>query len=155
MELAASERGRELLDDRRRSPGTATTYTGLPVAGAKVRVARGAADAPADLVPLVFSVAAVRLPTGRRSPGARQTTAADGSFTIRFPAMPDRSVPKDALPVFTYRVVADVTDSGGETRTDERSMSAGYADVEAAIVADAWHAVMPDARDPQGGRRRR
>jgi hypothetical protein len=79
-----------------------------------------------------------------------ETTAADGSFTIRFPALPDRSVPKDAVPVFTYRVVADVTDSGGETRTSERSISAGYADLQAAIVADACHAAMPDAKDPQG-----
>ena len=65
---------------------------------------------------------------------ARGTAVSDanGTFTIAFPAKPDRSVPKDSLPVFTFAVTADVTDAGGETRSADQSVSVGYTDVEAA-----------------------
>jgi hypothetical protein len=129
--------------------GTTTTYTGLPVAGAKVRwrVERQMR------LPFWCRWFFPWLPFGdesRKIARGTETTAADGSFTIRFPALPDRGVPKAALPVFTYRVVADVTDTGGETRTDERTVAAGYTDVEAALTTGDWHAVQPDAKDAQG-----
>ena len=50
-------------------------------------------------------------------------------------------MPMESLPVFTYSVVADVTDPSGETRGDSRDIRAGYTDVEAVVSADAW----PDA----------
>ena len=125
--------------------GTATTYTGLAVAGAKVkwRVERE-----------------VRFPIwcrwffpwllfgGESRKIARGIATSDegGAFTIRFPAVPDRSVPRDSLPVFSYRVVADVTDSGGETHSAERSMNAGYTDTEATVSADDWQAVGADGQ---------
>ena len=130
-------------------PGKATTYTGLPVAGAKVawRVERR-----------------MRLPfwcrwcfpwlafgdEGRKIARGTEVTGADGSFTIRFPALPDKSVPKAALPVFTYEVVADVTDPAGETRSDARTVAAGYADVEAAIDRSDWQAVAAGVKDDRG-----
>ncbi len=130
-------------------PGKATTYTGLPVAGAKVawRVERR-----------------MRLPfwcrwcfpwlafgdEGRKIARGTEVTGADGSFTIRFPVLPDKSVPKAALPVFTYEVVADVTDTSGETRSDERTVAAGYADVEAAIERSDWQAVAAGVKDDRG-----
>ncbi len=54
------------------------------------------------------------------------TTAADGSFEIKFPALPDRSIPKKDQPMFDYTVMADVTDITGETRSNQTSVSAGY-----------------------------
>ena len=53
-------------------------------------------------------------------------TSADGSFTISFAARPDSDIPKSANPTFRYRVVADVTDFAGETRTGSADVRVGY-----------------------------
>jgi len=120
--------------------GKAETYTGLPVADATVRwrVERSVRFPfwCRWFYPwLSFDGGAQRIARGKAK------TDGAGSFTITFPARPDRSVPKESLPVFTYRVVADVTDPGGETRSDERSVNAGYIEVEAAVSAAEWQAV--------------
>ncbi|MFM8734622.1 MAG: alpha-2-macroglobulin family protein [Pirellulales bacterium] len=129
--------------------GTATTYTGLPVAGAKVawRVERRMR------LPFWCRWCFPWIPfgdEGRKIARGTEVTGADGTFTVRFPAMPDRSVPKAALPVFTYEIVADVTDTSGETRSDERTVAAGYADVEATIERSDWQAVATDVKDKAG-----
>ena len=120
--------------------GKAETYTGLPVADATVRwrverTVRFPIWCRWFFPWLPFDGGAQRIARGTAK------TDADGGFTVSFPARPDRSVPQESLPVFTYRVVADVTDPGGETRSDERSVNAGYTDVEATVSADAWQAV--------------
>jgi len=50
----------------------------------------------------------------------------EGRFVISFRAVPDRSVPKAAQPVFAFEVHADVTDAAGETRSAGRTVHAGY-----------------------------
>ncbi|MGI9176378.1 MAG: alpha-2-macroglobulin family protein [Pirellulales bacterium] len=130
-------------------PGKATTYTGLAVGGAKVswRVERQAR------MPLWCRWLFSWLPfddSSRKIARGTEVTDADGGFTIRFPAVPDRSLPKEALPVFTYRVVADVTDAGGETRSAARSVAAGYTEVQATVTAGDWHAIAADVLDAQG-----
>lgn len=60
-------------------------------------------------------------------------TGADGSFRIPFPALPDRSVDRSRLPVFTFEVSADVTDIGGETRTATTSLRLGYHSLELSL----------------------
>ena len=55
-----------------------------------------------------------------------------------FPAVPDRVSPPESLPIFTYHVTADVTDSGGETRSANARVSAGYVDVEATLDVGDW-----------------
>jgi len=129
--------------------GTATTFTGLPVAAAKVawRVERRMR------LPFWCRWWFPWLPSGaesRKIARGTEMTAADGSFTIRFPAVPDRGVPQSALPVFTYDVVADVTDPGGETRSDSRRVSVGFADLEATIEHSEWQAVSADVKDDRG-----
>ncbi|MFM8413719.1 MAG: alpha-2-macroglobulin family protein [Planctomycetota bacterium] len=119
--------------------GKATTYTGLPVADATVRwrverSVRFPIWCRWFFPGLPFDAGAQRI-----ARGTARTDAA-GSFTVAFPARPDRSAPKESLPVFTYRVVADVTDPGGETRSDERSLNVGYTDVEASVSVPAWQA---------------
>ena len=54
------------------------------------------------------------------------TTRADGSFAIRFKAIPDASVNKAFDPVFDYSVTADVTDINGETRSNVTNISVSY-----------------------------
>ncbi|MFW6367347.1 MAG: MG2 domain-containing protein, partial [bacterium] len=65
-------------------------------------------------------------------------TNIDGTFDIAFPALPDRSVPKDSEPIFQYTVTADVTDTTGETRTGTRSVSVGYTALSARVSAEQW-----------------
>ncbi|MFM7107535.1 MAG: alpha-2-macroglobulin family protein [Planctomycetaceae bacterium] len=119
--------------------GTATTYTGLPVADATVkwrveRQVRWPIWCRCSFPSLPFGGEAQRIARGTAK------TDANGTFTVTFPAKPDRSVPRESLPVFTFRVTADVTDAGGETRTGERGVSAGYTDLEAALATKAWQA---------------
>ena len=128
-----------VLDRELTLSGTATTYTGLPVANAGVRwhVERLTRFPPwcrfvFPWIPL--DGAAARIARGTA------TTGPDGTFTIAFPARPDRSVPVDSLPVFSYRIVADVTDPSGETRSAEKVVNAGYTALRATVSADAWQA---------------
>jgi hypothetical protein len=125
--------------------GTATTYTGVAVAGAKVRwhVER------AVRFPIWCRWFFPWLPFdggGQRIARGTVVTDATGTFTITFTAKADKSVPKESLPVFTYRVVADVTDPSGETRSDERTVNAGYTDIEATLSTDAWQATGADGQ---------
>ncbi|MBL7764834.1 MAG: alpha-2-macroglobulin [Chitinophagaceae bacterium] len=53
-------------------------------------------------------------------------TKADGSFDISFTAIPDASVDPKTMPLFDYRIDADVTDRNGETRSGTSTMSVSY-----------------------------
>ncbi|MBE2216009.1 MAG: hypothetical protein IAE82_19200 [Opitutaceae bacterium] len=116
--------------------GTATAYTGASIGGAAVawRVERS-----------------VRLPgwcwwwqppASKAVAHGRAVTAADGTFEVRFEAVPDRSVPEKNEPVFTYTLHADVTDTTGETRSSERAVRAGYTALAASLATDEWQ--VPD-----------
>jgi hypothetical protein len=144
VEIAAPERSVPLGDEVTVT-GTATTYTGLAVAGAKVRwrverSARWPMWCRWFFPGLPFDAGAQRI--------ARGTALTDeaGRFTVTFPALADRSVPPESLPVFSFQVVADVTDAAGETRSDEQRVSVGYTDLEAAVSADAWQAVETEGK---------
>lgn len=54
------------------------------------------------------------------------TTQADGSFNIDFIAKPDASIDVNTMPVFDYKIIADITDLNGETRTGETLISVSY-----------------------------
>ena len=144
VKLAAPEKSPPLGGEVMLS-GTATTYTGLSVADAKVRwhVERTVRW------PLWCRWFFPGLPFdggGQRIARGTAVTDADGKFSVAFTARPDKSVPKASLPVFTYRVVADVTDPSGETRTDTRSVNVGYTDIEASVSTEAWQATGADGK---------
>ncbi len=61
--------------------------------------------------------------------GAARTDA-QGAFEVSFDALPDKSIDRKTLPVFTYEVSADVTDINGETHSARLSVSVGYTSVE-------------------------
>ncbi len=129
-----------VLDREVTLTGTATTYTGLPVAGAKVRYRVERETRFPDWCRWFFPW----LPFGGSAANIARGTAvtdANGAFTVTYPAKPDRTVPRESAPVFTYAVKADVTDAAGETRSDERRVSAGYAAIEAAVSAEKWQEV--------------
>ena len=139
VKLAAAA-GDVVLDRDVTLTGTSTTYTGLPVAGAKVRYRVEREMRFPDWCRWFFPW----LPFGGSAANIARGTAvtdANGAFTVTFPAKPDRTVPRESAPVFTYSVKADVTDAAGETRSDERRVSAGYAAIEAALSAEKWQEV--------------
>ncbi len=139
VKLAAAA-GDVVLDREVTLTGTATTYTGLPVAGAKVRYRVERETRFPDWCRWFFPW----LPVGGSAANIARGTAvtdANGAFIVTFPAKPDRAVPRESAPVFTYAVKADVTDAAGETRRDERRVSAGYAAIEAAVSAEKWQEV--------------
>jgi hypothetical protein len=138
VKLAAPEKSPPLGGEVSLS-GTATTYTGVAVSGAKVkwhveRQVRWPMWCRWFFPWLPFNAGSQRI--------ARGTAVTDdaGKFTVTFTAKPDRTVPKESLPVFTFAVVADVTDTSGETRSDTRSVSVGYADVEVSVSTPEWQA---------------
>ncbi|MBL8830411.1 MAG: hypothetical protein JNM18_25780 [Planctomycetaceae bacterium] len=69
------------------------------------------------------------------------TTDTLGNFTIKFTAKPDRSVKPEDEPTFHYSIHADVTDSSGETRSDQRGINVGYTALSASLAADEWQTV--------------
>ena len=56
-----------------------------------------------------------------------------GEFEVEFKAIPDRSIPKDQRPLFTYTVYADVTDITGETHSSQSTVRVGYIALDADI----------------------
>ncbi|MFH1005751.1 MAG: alpha-2-macroglobulin family protein [Bacteroidota bacterium] len=54
------------------------------------------------------------------------TTNDTGGFVITFKAIPDLSISKSNKPVYSFRVIADITDITGETHSNENSVSVGY-----------------------------
>ncbi|TWU43379.1 MG2 domain protein [Novipirellula aureliae] len=65
-------------------------------------------------------------------------TDANGKFQVEFTATPDLSIPKESEPTFVYTTYVDVTDSAGETRSDERTVRVGYTALSAEVTADDW-----------------
>ena len=56
-------------------------------------------------------------------------TDASGKFVIEFIAEPSKNVIKAQLPVFNYRITANVIDINGETHTSETTVKVGYHDL--------------------------
>nr|WP_316933215.1 MG2 domain-containing protein [Maribacter thermophilus] len=61
------------------------------------------------------------------------STDEHGNFQITFKAIPDLKSDKDALPIFSYHVTADVTDINGETRSTQTQVQVGYHALNATI----------------------
>ena len=118
--------------------GKATAYTGAAIDGANVRwrVVREVR------YPVWWYWRMWWLPPQPESSQeiARGTvvTAADGGFAVEFTAKPDLSVPEKDEPTFQYTIYADVTDTAGETRSDERTVNVGYTALQATLSAGDW-----------------
>jgi len=124
------------LDNEVIVPGKATSYTGAAIGGAQVnwRVLRQARFP-------IWCWWARWIYHGTEAQviaHGSSITETDGSFSIHFTAKPDLSIPEEDEPIFEYSVHADVTDTTGETRSDDRIVRAGYTALQAAIYADAW-----------------
>jgi hypothetical protein len=112
--------------------GKAAAYTGAAIGGARVkwRVERAVA--------LPRWCWWWRPPANRAIGHGTAVTAFDGTFKVQFTAEPDRSVPAENEPIFVFTLHVDVTDTTGETRSDERSVRAGYTALQASLTAGEW-----------------
>ena len=104
--------------------GSAMAYAGSSTNGAKVsyRVTRVAR------FPYPWRFYGYDMPEGRDMDitHGETRTSTDGSFSMRFKAIPDKSIDRSTLPIFDYKIIADVTDINGETRSAEQIVSIGY-----------------------------
>ena len=127
------------LDTEVTVPGKATAYTGAAIGGAKVqwRVVRQVR------FPFWCWWARWIYPAATEQAIAHGTTTTEtnGSFSITFTAKPDLSILEEDEPIFMYRVHADVTDTTGETRSDEHIVLAGYTALTATISTDSWQTI--------------
>jgi len=117
-------KGSYRLNDTIRVSGSAKAYAGNPIDGATIRyrVIRHARF-PHPWLLWRWSMPSFR---EREIAHGEIRTDAEGKFTIPFSALPDRSINKDLDPVFEYKVSADITDVGGETRSGMTTVSTGY-----------------------------
>ncbi|MBW8016696.1 MAG: hypothetical protein FVQ82_10950 [Planctomycetes bacterium] len=135
--LAAPKKGAK-LDDTVKLTGTATSYTGAAIDGAKVtyRVVRQVQ------YPMWWHWCYWWMPPNRGSSQeiahGSVKTATDGTFDISFTATPDRTVLEKDEPTFRYTIYADVTDSSGETRSDQKAVNVGYTALKANMSAANW-----------------
>ncbi|MDO8543248.1 MAG: alpha-2-macroglobulin family protein [Opitutaceae bacterium] len=114
--------------------GHATAYTGAAIGGAKVkwRVER------AVQLPYWCWWWWGQPPATKAIAHGTAVTQPDGTFQIQFPAEPDRAVPAKDEPIFAFTVHADVTDTTGETRSENRIVRAGYTALQASLTAAEW-----------------
>ncbi|MBS0028690.1 alpha-2-macroglobulin family protein [Chitinophaga sp. 22321] len=121
------------LGDTVTASAKALAYAGNNIDGAKVkyRVERQVRFP----YPWLFYKIAIPYGTSREIVHGETTTDANGTFTVKFPALADKNVDPAGKPIFTYVVHADVTDLNGETRSSDQSVSVGYQSMEIAIDA--------------------
>jgi Bacterial Alpha-2-macroglobulin MG10 domain/Alpha-2-macroglobulin family/MG2 domain len=121
------------LDDTVNVAGVATAYAGSQLDGASVswRVVR---EARFPWLPWWYrGWIPWQSETMEIANGVTQTDAA-GKFAIQFLAQPDRSVPADQKPEFSFRIYAGVTDITGETHSQEATVNVGYISLKADVV---------------------
>ena len=68
-------------------------------------------------------------------------TNENGEFEINFNAVPDLTSNKEGLPIFNYKITADVTDVNGETRSVTTNVKVGYHSMNLGITtSNRWNA---------------
>ncbi len=113
-------------------PGKALAYSGASLGGAKVvwRVERQ--------VQMPYWCWWIALPQTKAIAHGTTTMESDGTFRISFPATPDTAIAAKNEPTFAFHVHADITDSTGETRSQERVVNIGYSALRASVEANDW-----------------
>ncbi|WAC10354.1 alpha-2-macroglobulin family protein [Dyadobacter pollutisoli] len=103
--------------------GAATAYAGNAIDGAKVtyRVVRNSR--------FIYAWSFKRWwlpPSTMEITHGEAVTDLNGKFKLTFEAIPDLKTDKKLDPIFDYTIYADVTDSNGETRSAESTISVSY-----------------------------
>jgi len=63
-------------------------------------------------------------------------TDKDGRFEISFDALADNSIPADSQPSFRYKISVDITDTTGETQSNNKTINIGFVAVNADMIID-------------------
>lgn len=123
------------LGDRVHISGTATAYAGSVIGTANVayHVARKCVIPYED-----NSWSPIRDSVSPEIAHGTVTTDSLGSFTISFTAIPDRSIPRRDSPVFSYEIVADVTDINGETEVSSTTLRVGYSSLQLNLISPEY-----------------
>lgn len=100
--------------------GMAASYSGVPVSGAKVKYTVHRSRMHRWWWRGYGPVEQTEVGTGEVS------TAADGSFEVKFVPEPDSSVELSMKPCFEYTIEVDVTDINGESHPARTSMRVGF-----------------------------
>lgn len=110
------------LNDSIEVTGRAMAFAGNPIDGAEVkyRVVR-TVNYPSWLWRPWFSYG-----EDKEIELGEVTTEVDGSFSFKFKALPDVSIPASRMPMFTYRITATITDINGETHDATQTVTVGY-----------------------------
>lgn len=121
-------KGAYRINDKIEVKGTAKTFAGSVVDGATVqyRVVRSAR------FPWWWFCWRGYYPQSNTTEIANGTVMSNdtGGYVIPFVAAPDRSVPAESKPIFTYTLYIDVTDITGETHSTTAYVSVGYTALE-------------------------
>ncbi|HET6991722.1 MAG TPA: alpha-2-macroglobulin family protein, partial [Bacteroidia bacterium] len=128
-------KGAYRIHDKIEVKGTAKTFAGSVVDGASVkyRVVRSAR------FPWWWFCWRGYYPSSETTEIANGTVMSNdtGGFVIPFEAAPDRSVPAESKPIFTYQLYIDVTDITGETHSTSAYVSVGYTALEMTVDVPA------------------
>ncbi len=121
-------KGAYRINDKIEVKGTAKTFAGSVVdgAGVKYRVVRSAR------FPWWWYCWRGYYPSSNTTEITSGTVMTNdtGGYVIPFVAAPDRAVPAESKPIFTYTLYIDVTDITGETHSTTAYVSVGYTALE-------------------------
>jgi hypothetical protein len=117
--------------------GVAKAYAGSNIDGAQVKY-RVVRQARFPFYDYYWSYRAIPWSTeSMEITNGTTTSGADGTFEVKFKAIPDLKIPKKDQPVFDYTVTVDVTDINGETRSGEQTVAAGYVALQVNLALGA------------------
>ncbi|MBF0298996.1 MAG: hypothetical protein HQK51_09775 [Oligoflexia bacterium] len=138
------------LNNNVEAEGSAISYTGIPIANAKVkyrvtrRVIRHSYYSESD----VFQKWSLYnkkhlanfLPTTitKEIANGHTTTDNNGNFKVEFTAVPDLSINKKLKPIFNYNLDVQIVDSTGETRENNKSYNFGYVSMKTEMIVPDW-----------------
>jgi hypothetical protein len=118
--------------------GKATAYTGAAIGGAKVKWHVVREVQFPSWCWWGFGYWSGNHQASQAIAHGNSTTENDGTFRIGFTAKPDSAIAEKDEPVFQYTVFADVTDTSGETRSENRMVRVGYTALRATLSANDW-----------------
>ncbi|MEJ7766566.1 MAG: alpha-2-macroglobulin family protein [Chitinophagaceae bacterium] len=123
--------------------GFAKAYAGNDVSGAKVtyRIVREARF----IYPWLFWKRGMPRGSNMEISNGTLTTDANGKFDVRFKAIPDLTINKEFDPVFDFKIIADITDINGETRSGEITIPVSYKTLQVKINLPAGDLISKDS----------